>query len=239
MPFIQKRVSVGTERFGDELRELRELRGYDRETLGRISGIHASIITALEEERLETMTDPIYAERHVRTIVRALEGRPEFFLKKYRALTAEQGLAAATTPIIRPGLRRRDLFVSSKAMVVGFFVLIVLVVGGYVGQQAYHVSRPPSLTLDTPVEGAVLSDARVLVSGTTDPSASVTVNGFTAIVDADGTFRSEIDVPTGFSVLHIEARRRYSRPTVVERHVMYRHEVTIPGSGTSTESIDQ
>jgi len=232
MSFVQKRIQDSPGGFGADLRELRQLRGYSLDTLSRLSGIHPSIITALEEERVEDITDPVYAERHVRTLARVLEGRAEFFLHKYRELLTMRDLSHAPDRTLHTNIRKRDLFVVSRLFVfLGFFVLVAAV-AAYVGTQAFEISKAPALSVTLPAEGEQTDSSHIRVVGTTDPLATVNVNGQNAIVGPDGGFSVVIDVPSGVSTIRVEARRRYSRSTTIERHLMFLR----PEAATSTSS---
>ncbi|MBI4139099.1 helix-turn-helix domain-containing protein [Candidatus Uhrbacteria bacterium] len=224
MSFVHKHLGVEG-RFGGSLRELRELRGFTREELSERTRIHPSIIAAFEEERLNELTDPMYAERHVRTLAAALEGRPGYFLQKYRQLLVELGLVSADVMRVRPTVRRRDFFVTSRVVAVLGFLAIAAAGGGYVFWQAYLLQDPPPLRIFTPQDGAEFLHPRVSVQGETAPNALVTVNGARAVVSPDGQFRIEFDIPRGVSVISVEARRRYGSPVRQVRHVTYGREM--------------
>ncbi len=232
MSFVQKRIAQGPSSFGSDLRELRELRGYSREVLGRFSGIHPALIAAFEDERLEDISDPVYAERHIQTLIRALEGRVDYFLSKYRELLNVRQLAREPERSLRHKLRRRDFFVASRLFVFLGFSVLVLAVGTYVVLQAWDISTPPPLEVHLPVEGQRVTSPHVTVTGVTAISARVLINGRQSFVEPSGTFTSVVDVPVGVSMVRVEARRRYSRTTVIERHLMY-----IRSKATSTDII--
>jgi transcriptional regulator with XRE-family HTH domain len=224
MPFIRKKIHQGETGFGDDLAELRELRGYTRESLARLSGIHPAVIAALEENRLVDLTDPAYAERHVRVLANQLEGSVDFFIDKYQELMLKQGFSVEPREILRPRVRKRDLLVSSKLPIVLVSIVLVSLIGAYLVHQARQMSELPRLEIALPAEGQRLEVARVEVVGTTDPEAKVVVNSEQVLVAGDGSFRTSINVPPGLSTILIQARRRYSAPTTVERHVVFERE---------------
>lgn len=234
MLFVQKKVHAAPGGFGETLRELRELRGFTLESLARATGIHVSLLRAFEDERFEDIADPYYAERHVRTIVKELEGREPYILEKYQALLSARGVVKQSSGLDRPRVRRRDLFVTSHA--VGFigFLLLVAAVAGYVVWQATLIASKPSLEIFGPRDGERLSGPHVQVIGATDPSALVDVNGVQAVVDASGTFHASLDVPRGLTTLHIQARRRYGSAATVDRHVTFEGVATSTQDGTAS-----
>lgn len=240
MAFVQKRVTDGSGGFGEALRELRELRGYSRDDVSRATGIHLSILTAFEEERLEELIDPCYAERHVKTVVRLLEGRPTYFLEKYRLLLDARQIRRDDATMLPPErVRSRDLFVGSRAVAFLGFLCVLALVAGYVIWQTVLLASSPVLDVRSPTDGERLTAPRVHVEGTTDPAASVTVNGASAVVDSAGTFRIDLDVPRGLTTLTIEARRRFGSPSSISRLVLYEREglpTDFPSMATSSVS---
>jgi transcriptional regulator with XRE-family HTH domain len=235
MVFMQKKVHAAPGSFGETIRELRELRGYTLEHLSRVTGIHASVLRAFEDERLEDLADPFYAERHLRTIVRALDGRESYVFEKYHALLTSRGYTKPTPALARKLVRKRDLFVTSHA--VGFvgFLLFVCIIGGYVVWQATLIASKPPLAVSTPYDGEELDGPHVQIVGVTDPLALVDVNGEQAVVDSSGTFHAALDVPRGLTTLLIQARRRYGSATLIERHVNYNG---VPTASTTTTTVD-
>lgn len=238
MAFVQKQLTEGGG-FGHDLRELRELRGVSLETLGGITKIHPSIIEAFEEERLGDLVDPAYAERHVRALVTVLEGRPAYFIKKYRELVEARGVRPHPGTLqTRP--RKRDFFVVPHALAFMGFLAIVGLMGAYLVWQGKILQDSPSLVVTSPIESAILDVPQVEVRGATDPSAVVTVNGRPAVVDRDGNFSLTFDVPRGSTTLTIQARRRFGAPVTEIRRITYEHAVQevapVHPAATSTTS---
>lgn len=220
MSFIQKQLLPEAE-FGEMLKELRELRGFTYDELSKLTKIHPSIIQALEKEEFSELADPLYAERHVKFLVLALEGRPDYFLKKYRALLKAKNAVPVDAMKVRTTVRKRDFFVTSRLVAAAGFFLFAGFACAYLIWQAYLLQDPPPLRIITPVEGARLTVPRVDVQGETAPNALVTVNGQKAVVDSEGRFYIVFDIPRGLTTLTIEASRRYGSPITLTRMVSY------------------
>lgn len=220
MSFLQKQLG-GAGGFGRDLRELRELRGFTLDDLAALTKIHTSVISALEEEKIEDLNDPLYAERHVRALVTVLDGRPGYFLKKYRDLLERRKAVTPEARKVRPTVRWRDLFVPSKLVAVSGFLLLLGLAAAYLIWQGRVLQEPPKLAVFSPVEGQPLDAPRVEVRGETDKGAKVIVNGRTAVVERDGKFFLTFDVPRGLTTITVEARRRYGSSATVTRRVTY------------------
>lgn len=221
MAFLKKRVGDGEASFGQTLREWREMRGFSLEELGRLSGIHSLMLLALEEDRLEDIADPIYAERHVMALSEVLNCRSMHLRDKYRELLNEKRVVSDKTLFPQARVRQSELFVRSRAVALFVFLVVVGLIGAYVFWQVKVISTVPHLIVNSPVEGAQLSTPTVAVSGKTDPGTFVTVNGFDAVVKSDGSFNASLDVTRGVSTVEVEARHRYGAPVTIDRNVNY------------------
>jgi len=240
MAFIHKEVSTDRS-FGADLLALRELRGWTREQLSKETGIHVSLIAMLEEERFAELSDPVYAERHVRVLVKALEGRVGFLLGKYREATAQTGLsgpAATNTSFIRR-LRRTDFFVTSRYVAAAVMLPFVLLIGWYVWHQTLTLIAPPPLEVSVPAPDAKVSESFVNIKGKTDSESTVSVNGIAAVVESDGTFEYAFDVPRGLTRLVIQARRRYGGRTELVRYVTYEPKTTSSTTMTTSSTTNK
>lgn len=223
MSFMKKKIGGGSGGFGATLRELRECRGYRIEDLSRMTGIHPLLLEAFEAERIETFADPIYAERHIRSLADALESRAPYLLEKYHELLNTRGASQQHAMFPAPRVRRRDLFVHSRALGFIGFLAVISLLAGYVFWQARIVASVPVLTVSEPREGALLTQSPIHIVGQTEPNAFATINGMSVVVNADGLFSAYLDVPNGLSSVRVEAKRRFGSTATIERHVTYQH----------------
>lgn len=232
MAFIRKQIDAD-HGFGDDLTELRELRGWSLKDLSQATGISVSIIKFLEIEDFESFRDPVYAERHVRVIVKALEGRVGFFLHKFHTALEQKGFSSERKPLtFFERVKHSALFVPSKYFLLMLPLPFVIFLGWYVWRQADYLSTPPILEVTSPIDHMEVSEPVVLVSGITDPTASVTVNGQSAVVESSGIFEVELSVPRGMSKLDIKSKRRYGEMAQATRFVTY---APVYGPGTLDE----
>lgn len=82
---------------------------------------------------------------------------------------------------------------------------------------------PPTLNITAPTEGAVVSSASLTVRGTTNDSTSspvtLTVNGNSVTVAADGSFSTTVTLAEGSNTITIVATDAAGKTTTVTRHV--------------------
>jgi hypothetical protein len=125
----------------------------------------------------------------------------------------------------------------SRLIVFLGFAFLASTIGAYVFYTAMEITKAPLLIVVSPIEGAKVYSPHVSIQGNTDAQAEILVNGQSAIVNADGSFLSVIDVPSGVSTIRIEARRRYSNATTIERHLMF-EKITTSTPARSRDTIE-
>jgi transcriptional regulator with XRE-family HTH domain len=223
MGFIKK--SVGTEQsFGLDLKELRELRGWSQTQLSKVSGIPEYIIDALEKEDFQLLNDPLYSERHVRTLAGSLDGRVPFFVGKYRAALSREGHSIknqAKNYSFTHKIKRSEFFTPTKYLSFLIIIPIFILLGYYVWNEAKIFRESPQLEIISPKDNEEITDPRITIQGKTNPNAAIKINGINAVVEEDGSFTTIMDVPRGLTKIDIVAKRRYGLENSISRYVTY------------------
>ena len=87
-------------------------------------------------------------------------------------------------------------------------------------------TAPPYLRLDAPVSSDIYRDASVVVKGESEPSAEVSVNGVSAKVAEQGSYRLAATLKPGTNVLTVLSRDPAGNETKVSREVVYMPDAT-------------
>ncbi len=84
-------------------------------------------------------------------------------------------------------------------------------------------NKTPSLSIDSPTDGQSFSkdENPILVKGKTDPGDNVTVNGFWAIVENDGTFSYRLTLTNGDNQIKVITADAAGNKTEKDLHVTY------------------
>lgn len=221
MSFFQKRVRSAVEGFGEALRELREMRFVSRDEVATMTGIHVSIIRALEDEHLQDLTDPVYAERHVRAIAKSLGARDRYYVDKYRALLLSRGIGTEKPPLLTHRVHWKETFASVPMLrTVGMMAVVALCVG-ISAWKIHDLQQAPVISVFSPRDGEVVDSPHVRVVGHVDAGSSVLVNGESAVIDDQGNFVATIDVPRGLAMVHVDAKKRYGASRALDVHVIF------------------
>lgn len=96
---------------------------------------------------------------------------------------------------------------------------VLVAILGYVGVHIAGLLAPPPLELMSPPQGLTTSNSTIEIKGKTLPGASVEINGSPLPALADGKFNHLLVLNGGINTIVVSARKRYSKPTVIERQI--------------------
>jgi cytoskeletal protein RodZ len=96
---------------------------------------------------------------------------------------------------------------------------VILIVLGYLTFQYIRFISPPGVSVESPVEGQTVTGASMMVFGSTDPDAKITVNDQPVLVDQDGKFSTEIGVTPSTNKITIVAVSRSGKERTISRKI--------------------
>lgn len=97
---------------------------------------------------------------------------------------------------------------------------IVLVVG-YLAAGAWYAFLPPKLDLVSPAADSVTEIATVMLVGSTEVGAEVSINGTLAAVNEHGRFMANVPLQPGLNQITVLAHTAFSRPVRLVRSIYY------------------
>lgn len=233
--FIQKSINASG-RIGNDLIEWRERAGLSRVEAAARTKIHESLIRLWEEERWSEVDDVVYTERMLRAYVTFLGGNVPYMVQKYHEGIAAEHFTRRTEDLL-PRTRKlhlTDFLVGYKLVAAAGFLFFAVMLGGYIFFQVRRISESPTLSITEPKNGTRLDAPSVLIRGSTDPDATVDVNGRQAYVETNGSFQLTLDIPRGTTIIVVKSRRRHGSESTSVRRVIY--DQPFPGWGEPTVS---
>ena len=103
-------------------------------------------------------------------------------------------------------MHRRQLVLRSIEWIIGG--LLVLFIVGYSGFTAKRIFEGPKITIESPIDGATMSNSLILVSGTTKNALSLTLNGRLIAIDTTGRFQEQLLLSYGYNIIELVATDR-------------------------------
>jgi len=222
MSFIKKRIGHDKS-FGQDLKELRELRGWTREQLEHATNIHRDIIKKLEEEDFKDLDDLVYVEKYIRAIAKALDGRAPFLIGKYRELLNFKKIDRYQNKkqIFIKKISIKELLVINKYFSVFFLFTILFLLSLYVWWQINLFTTQPKLIISQPIDYSHVYKSNIRIIGQTNPNTTVLINGVSVIVQKDGQFNHNLDLSRGNNKIEIIAQRPQGSETKIIKYVVY------------------
>lgn len=104
---------------------------------------------------------------------------------------------------------------------------------GFIVFQVWRMIAPPTLAIDSPIEGAFTDQPQVTVTGHTAPEVAVEINGQQVFSHPDGTFAQPVELQYGANRIFISATKKHGLFTTVSRTIMLKS----PDSVTSPVSL--
>ncbi|OGL69131.1 hypothetical protein A3B21_03990 [Candidatus Uhrbacteria bacterium RIFCSPLOWO2_01_FULL_47_24] len=98
-------------------------------------------------------------------------------------------------------------------------LVFILTVLGYIGSHLRSLLAPPPLELASPLQGLTTSNNIIEIKGKTLPGATVEINGSPLTTLTDGQFSHLLVLNGGINTIVVSAKKRYSRPTVIQRQI--------------------
>jgi len=221
MAFVMRQLEVTPKNLGEKLRTLRRSQAVSLEMMEKITRVRRHYLEALEWGRYELLPDPLYTRNFIRSYARALSADETYLLELYEE---ESGLTDLLDPhrLPRERVRKGSFVVSTRLMSGVALLVVVLGMFGYLGSQASHLLAPPEVIVLNPTDQSAVHSALLPVTGyVKSDEVQVSINGKDVVVNEDKSFAVTLDLARGLNVIKVEAKRRYSRPAVVYRRVVF------------------
>ncbi len=203
---------------GSILKEARLAKNLTLIDVEKVTKIREKFLDAIEQDAYQLLPSPIYAKGFVKnygeylgldsTRVMAFFRRQTVDIKRSSLLPNKSEDIGSKGLRITPGR-----FI---ALIVGAFILVFLVYFGFQYQKLY---MPPTLAITTPIQESIVKEKKLDILGTTNPDATVMVNGVSVTVRSDGRFFTQITVEPGVNTITILATSRYGKTTMITRKV--------------------
>jgi len=204
---------------GEMLRETRQEKSLRLEEVEEATKIRLKFLEAIERDDFRALPSLSYAKGFVKNYSEFLGLDSIKILAFFRRQIADVPKSSLLPKGVEHPLNRTFLQLTPGRFITGIVVALIIIFLGYLGFQYRSLQQPPMLNIASPVNQQVVTDNRIDVLGTTNPDATVTVNGISVLVRDDGKFFDQIQLDPGVNKVVIVAISRYGKTTSVIREV--------------------
>jgi len=204
---------------GTILQEERQRQGVSLLAAQEATKIRAKFLEAIETDDYNQLPSLSYAKGFIKNYSEFLGLDSRRVLAFFRRQTTETPKSSILPKGVAEPLNRSAFQLTPGrfltflvACLVGLFLL-------YLGFQYQGLRRSPPLEIESPQNQTVVTEKRIDILGKTDPDATVTVQGVSALVRGDGKFFDQVNLDPGVNIITIIATSRFGKSTSVTREV--------------------
>lgn len=199
-------------------REKKELTLLDVE---KATKIRTKYINALENDKYDLLPSGTYAKGFIKNYAQFLNLPVKTLLAVFRRDFTENEQGQIIPRSMTSPISEKKIIWNPKHSLITIISLVVVLVVGFIYYQ-YQTLTHPRLEITVPQQNEILIGPYITVSGITDPSSVISINGQLAVIDPNGSFSSTIEVPFGKNEVTIEASNTYGYKTIIKRQIEVR-----------------
>jgi cytoskeletal protein RodZ len=217
--FKQKKLESSS-KLGDKLKQLRKEKGWSIKNLAKKTKLEEDYIIAIETSAVHNLPEgKMYKKLFVKRYLSAFEQTDtQEYLEEF-----EQSFTTNEAP--KKNSNKQSYFQNIPTIFrLGFVMLLVLSFVGYFGLQIKQLLDPPKLSVATPKVSHTTNQKQIKVKGSTNPEASVIINGKPVSHTKNGKFSKQIQLKNGLNTLVIKAKTDHSEAKTITRQVVFEQE---------------
>jgi len=218
--FKSNKISLGSASVSEQLKVTRLKLGLSLEQASKQTKISQKYLDALENGDYYKVPDGIYTLNFLREyaqylgldykkIVAGFQTEKRVFRSGDRENLFSRQIVSSDKMIVVPNLVKNILW---GILLLGCLVYLIVLLN--------NVFKPPVLKILTPVDNLITTDAKVLVSGYSEPETEVTVNDKPVIVSEAGEFNLSIELQPGVNTIVVIAKKGSKRPNKIVKEVL-------------------
>lgn len=223
--FTRKKIRL-PKNLGEKLRLQRKRKGVDLSDAEADTKISMKYLAALEHSEYDKLPADVYVygflERYAaylgldkKTIMELYRGEKEIYnsVKSIKKHPDQENVN-----LIKPKPDEKWLkaprFVITPEFAIGFFVAIIVTgLLGYIWFQVKSFAAPPPLEIKNSQAEIIIFVDNIVISGITDPQATLDINSQNVAINADGSFAQEVQLSKGINTIEIVAKNKANKET--------------------------
>jgi cytoskeletal protein RodZ len=199
---------------GQILKDSRIAKSYSLKHLEGVTKIKSGFIDAIEKENWEDL--PPFPT--VLGFVKSLAGSMGVDTKMAVAVLKRDYPPQKLRIIPKPDVIKKIVWSPKLTFTLGVSAILIILFG-YLITQYVHFISPPVLNVASPKENQIVKGNSVVVFGSTETDAKLTVNNQPVMVAPDGKFSISLDIAKDTKEIIIASSSRSGKTTTVSRRI--------------------
>lgn len=187
--------------------------------MARVTRIRPQFIELIEADDYSRLPSGTVAKGFIRNYSEFLGLSPHSVLASFRRDFVENRLGQIVPRSLADPVSQQ-VFWTPRTTIIAVVVMVFTVFIGYLTYQYWVLTGPPRLELVQPAEGVQVEEATVLVTGQTDPEATISVGDHLVALDKGGEFSFRAPLVEGENQISITATSKSGKTTTLTRKVI-------------------
>ncbi|MEI6528480.1 MAG: hypothetical protein WCO10_02290 [bacterium] len=116
-------------------------------------------------------------------------------------------------------MSRRETKFYLKAIIISFFVLILL---GYGIYEAWNLMTGPTIDISSPQNGITVSESLISIAGVARNINEIKMNDRPISIDEQGNFSEEMLLSYGYNIITLRAKDRFGKEVEKKLELIYK-----------------
>ncbi len=110
----------------------------------------------------------------------------------------------------------------------GLAILLVCILAGYSYYQSRNIRSGPRISIDTPLDGALVTTGTIDIKGKAENVSEITLDDNPIFVDESGAFSEKRAVLPGFNIFQVKVKDKFARVVSKNIQIVYRPATDAP-----------
>lgn len=199
----------------------RQKKGLEYSDIFKATKIHPHYLKAIESDDYSRLPNSTVAKGFINNYAQFLDLNRQHMLAIFRRDFVENQQGQIIPRGMVEPVHERFLW-TPKTTLTAAVAFVILLFGGYLFYQYRLMSGPPFLRLDEPKENQSVTGIYLVVSGQTDPEASLIINGQPVVLEKGGKFFFRVELTSGENQIIVSSTSNSRRTTTITRKIYYR-----------------
>lgn len=205
---------------GQILAETRVSKKLEIEDVARITKIRPQFLRLLENDDYQKLPSGAVAKGFIRNYTEFLGLNVEQLLAVFRRDFVENQQGQIVPRGFVEPVSKQALW-TPKTTVIAILALVFTIFGGYLVYEYRILTGPPTLVVDQTGNKITSAEDTFEITGTTDPEATIAVNGHLVALDKGGKFSFRVPLNSGENPIKITATSKAGSAATVTKTVLY------------------
>ncbi len=204
---------------GQILAAARKGKKLELEDVARITRIRPQFLALIETDDYSQLPSGATAHGFIRNYAEFLGLSADHILAAFRRDFVQNKLGQIVPRALADPVSQQ-MFWTPRTTLIAVVVMALTVFGGYLGYQYWILTGPPPLEVVEPIDGLQTDQDTVVVSGSTDPEATISVGGQLVALDKGGQFSFRLPLNEGENTVQVTATSKFGKITTLTRKVI-------------------